>query len=488
MVEEEAYQRWATLVLGVGMVMVTGCNQAPESTGLTAGDTSGVDSATTDATSDGDTGAAGSTSDGLTTSGDDTPPAPKYDVGGIPDVPPPIGGCNGGGDGPAYSYIWIANSGESTVSKINTVTLEEEGRYLTDPSGAGNPSRTSVNLNGDVAIANRNGGVVKFYANTAHCVDRNGNGSIETSTGSDNVLAWEDEECRAWHAPFDYASQRPVAWTAGEWNAGTCSYDNAMVWTSGTNDDYGWKEPWPCKDPDMDPDQCQKGKPGEPPKGSGIDVILLDGDDGTVLETVNIPEVTADYYGIYGGAVDAAGNFWGSQLGQGDLVRVNLDDFSYSVYPMATSGYGMTVDSKGYVWTCSYEVGRFDPDSETWQTASPGGSGGCMEDGNGTLWLATSGLVGVDIDTLQVVKNIPLAGGGGGMGGEPGKWGEGGYVHGVSIDFQGYVWGVSMENVAYRVDPDTEEYDTVTGLNFPYTYSDMTGFALANAGGWSPAG
>ena len=45
-----------------------------------------------------------------------------------------------------------------------------------------------------------------------------------------------------------------------------------------------------------------------------------------------------------------------------------------------------------------------------------------------------------------------------------------------------------MGNVAYRVDPDTEDYDTVTGLNYPYTYSDMTGFALANAGGWSPAG
>ena len=219
MVEMEACQRWATLALGIGM-MVTGCNQAPESSGLTAGDTSGVDSATTDATTD--TGATGSATDGLTTSGDDTPPPPKYDVGGIPDVPPPIGGCNGGGDGPAYSYIWIANSGESTVSKINTVTLEEEGRYLTDPSGNGNPSRTSVNLNGDVAIANRSGGLVKFYANPAHCVDRNGNGSIETSSGSNDVLAWDAEECRAWHTPFDYESQRPVAWTAGEWNAGSC--------------------------------------------------------------------------------------------------------------------------------------------------------------------------------------------------------------------------------------------------------------------------
>ena len=58
------------------------------------------------------------------------------------------------------------------------------------------------------------------------------------------------------------------------------------------------------------------------------------------------------------------------------------------------------------------------------------------------------------------------------------------YVHGISIDFYSYVWGPAISNnEAYRVDPDTLQIDTVTGLNYPYTYSDMTGFALSNAGG-----
>jgi hypothetical protein len=40
-----------------------------------------------------------------------------------------------------------------------------------------------------------------------------------------------------------------------------------------------------------------------------------------------------------------------------------------------------------------------------------------------------------------------------------------------------------MSSNAYRVDPATGNFDTVTGLVGPYTYSDMTGFALDDVGG-----
>jgi hypothetical protein len=55
-------------------------------------------------------------------------------------------------------------------------------------------------------------------------------------------------------------------------------------------------------------------------------------------------------------------------------------------------------------------------------------------------------------------------------------------VKGVSIDFDGYVWGVSLGNTATRVDPVTLEQKTYDGLNGAYTYSDMTGFGLRAAG------
>jgi len=166
---------------------------------------------------------------------------PKYDLGGVPDAPAPLscdGGKGGGGGGtndPLYSYIWISNSSQGTVSKIDTVTLEEVGRYDTHPM-TGDPSRTSVSLNGNVAVANRNGGLVKFFANKADCQDKNGNGVIDTSTGANDVLPWDEEECRAWFTPFDYTSQRPVAWTPGQWDPSSCRYENEKVWTAGASD------------------------------------------------------------------------------------------------------------------------------------------------------------------------------------------------------------------------------------------------------------
>ena len=61
------------------------------------------------------------------------------------------------------------------------------------------------------------------------------------------------------------------------------------------------------------------------------------------------------------------------------------------------------------------------------------------------------------------------------------------HVHGVSIDFEGNIWGVGGEpgigagTAAYRMDPVTGNYDVVTGLVDAYTYSDMTGFALVGS-------
>jgi hypothetical protein len=391
----------------------------------------------------GETGSGEGTAEGSGTEGQEDDEGgvttdTKFDTLALPDAPPCSGDGGGGGD-PEFSYIWIANSEENTISKIDTQTIVEEGRYRTHP-GYGSPSRTSVSLSGDVGVANRSGGVAKFYAVEDSCQDQNGQPGIQTSTGKNDVLAWGEDDCRAWFTAMNYASQRPVAWAPGEWDASTCGYDDEKLWTSGAN--------------------------------AQVDVLLLDGDTGQIEDMVTIPEIDSGFYGIYGAASDGDGNFWGSQLGIGHLVRVDREDLTYEVWPMPTSGYGMTVDSEGYVWTCSYDAARFDPNSETWQTNQVGGSGGCMADLEGTLWMSGSnnGVVAVDTETLQVVDTVNLPD----------------YVHGVSIDFYGYVWGVSMNTDAYRIEPETKQIDTYSGLTYPYTYSDMTGFALHNAG--SPNG
>jgi hypothetical protein len=399
---------------------------------------------------DGDTNSSDTTSesdsgtDTETTDTDDTKwdLAPLTDGGGDP--------CQGGGGLVEFSYLWVANSNQGTVSKINTQTMEEEARYLTRPDGNGNPSRTSVTLDGDMVVANRNGGVTMIRARASDCLDPN-----NTSSGPNDIRPWPDG-CVEWYTPSNYTSQRPVAWTQGTLNQQTCLHDDAFVWTSGTTAGVA----------------------------KSVEVVLLDGATGAVEQTVPIPEIPNGAYefGLYGAAVDGAGNMWASQLDVGYLVNVRLDDFTYDYWPVPEVAYGMTVDHLGRAWICNAKVSRFDPETEMWTVGAgepgPGGAG-CMEDAEGRMWVAGYSIVAIDVETMEMIDQFPMPV----INNNP----DTGYGRGISIDHQGYVWSPShWSNAAYRLDPDTGEFTSVTGLVFPYTYSDMTGFALSNAG--VPAG
>ena len=449
-----------TWCVGAGLLLGAGCGDGGSSDGnnltvssiTTQGETGSENNTNSESaeSNSGDGDGAPGDGDGTPGDGDGDPGdgdgepsttsgSHKWDVNGIPDAAFNCG-AGGGNDDPEFSFLWAANSSQGTISKIDTRTITEVGRYIVRPDSAGSPSRTSVSLSGHVAVANRNGGVTKIYANPDLCDESNGMPGIQTSN-SNQFLAWGVEECIAWYKPMQYASQRPVAWGPGEFNEGTCQWEEEEVWTAAT-------------------------------QGQTIDVYVLDGDDGATKEMITIQGMNANYYGIYGAAVDGDGNFWGSQLGQQQIVRVNRSDMTYQLWPMATSGYGMTVDSEGYVWTCSSSVGRFDPQTETWQTANVGGSSGCMADASedGLLWVANgSGVIGVNRETLQVEKNWNAAG-----------------SYGVSIDFEGYVWTVAYGNNASKIDPATGQFWTYNGLVGAYTYSDMTGYALTNVG--TPSG
>jgi hypothetical protein len=410
------------------------------------GGTAGADAADSAGTAGAGDGTAADEAGGDDAGGDDGPPV-VFDLGSIPDAGP-FGNCTskGGKDGePEFSYLWAANSAQGTISKIDTQTVTEVGRYLVRPDGFGSPSRTSVSLSGHVAVANRSGGITKIYATPELCQDTNGTPGIQTSADS-NYLPWGEEECVAWYAPFPYQSQRPVAWVQGELEPTTCQYVDERLWTSGMT-------------------------------GGSIDVLLLDGETGVVMDMVNVAGLVADSYGLYGGAVDGEGNFWATQLGTANkLVRVDIDDLSYEIWnpPSGPWWYGMTVDSEGFVWMCGDSVGRFDPMTETFMTSAVGGYTGCMAEtgADGLLWMSTGGgVIGVNRQNLQVEKTWSTPG-----------------SYGVSIDFYGYVWTVANGNSAHRVDPDTGQVTSYNGLYGAYTYSDMTGYALSHAGGGAPSG
>jgi hypothetical protein len=389
---------------------------------------------------------ADSTNASADSSGDEVAEGPKFDVGETPDAG--VGSCDGKGGGPEFSYIWIANTAQGTITKLDTQTMVEAGRYQTRSDVNGSPSRTSVNLSGDVAVANRNGGITKVFARTEDCIDDNGTPGLQTSSGKDDILAWDEEECVAWHTPMAYTTQRPVQWTAGTFDDATCSWNDQKLWTAGA--DSGG--------------------------GSGIDVLLLNGDSGEIEQITAVP-IPILGFGAYGGAVDEDGDFWFMTYTSGSpLVEVDLETFDYQIVNMPSDvhPYGITVDHAGRVWIGA-DLGssaRYTPDTGAWDLV-PGTTGlGIQEHPDGFMWMGTfptTGIQAIDVETMALGPFIPLA--------SPSQ------TKGVSIDFYGYVWLVDMTQSAWRIDPDTLTFDVYTGLDMPYTYSDMTGWGLSNVTG-----
>jgi hypothetical protein len=353
-----------------------------------------------------------------------------------------------------FSVIWISNSTEGTVSKIDTVTATELARYRTGP-GAPDPSRTSVNLLGDVAVANRAGSVTKIAAKEEHCVDADGDGTIRTSQGPDDVLAWGEDECVLWHHDIDFpegltantGGPRGIAWDGGRPGEDPC-HPHPRVWV-------GWR---------AQPD-------------TKVIVRRLDGDTGEVDAEVEVTGWQGNWdHGTYGGAANREGDFWG--LGTlGTLIKVDAETIEVERFdiPSAHVLYGIALDAEGTPWLGGWEghIWRFDPELDQWQDMGAAGGPtrlrGLAVDEEGHAWLAGNAPCAlVQYDTLGeelINGNIELPGCS-----EP---------VGVSIDVEGSVWVVDRgANVAFKVQPDSYTVETVEGLVGPYTYSDMTGAGL----------
>ena len=456
--------RWAAATCAMGLACGGG-GSTTASGGFDSADASGDDdsgsaSASTSATGSGDASATAATQDGTVadeTADDDADEGPIFDVGAIGDTPEES--CECGFDD--WSYLFVSNSTEATLSKINTRTLTEEGRYRTRPDGSGNPSRTSVSIDGKaVVVANRMGGVTKYWSRPELCNDSNANGMIDTSSGPGDVKAFADEECVAWHTPFPAATtQRPVAWTSGDWNEGACEYTDQKVWTAAANGTPG--ATWPCD-----------GAPGST-------VYLLNGDTGAIEQTVDMPDVSCGgTFGPYGGAVDFNNDLWMYVWSAFTIVHVDFETLEYDT--IQGGSYGITVDNEGRVWVDSGS--RYDPVTMTWAQKIPAnglpgsGGSGVAVDGMGRVWTATQGGVGwIDAETMMVGDTVPLP--------------EAGLYRGMAVDIDGYVWAVMLGGTtAHRIDPTTYEIETVNGLTSPYTYSDMSGGQLSNVVCNPPAG
>ena len=216
-----------------------------------------------------------------------------------------------------FDHIWIANSGENTVSKLSTDTGQEEGRYRM-PDGCGDPheqpSTSRVTSGLDVARRLHR----KIAAAERSCRDANNNGSIETSRDLNQngqidgaeLLPRNTDECVLMRVAIGGSVARAAAVDA-----------NGNVWAG------SWDR---------------------------SNYTVVHGETGEILGRV---EAGGNPYGaaMYGKTLYSS-NRGGSTLSRIDIATRQRTGL-WRV-PGCASLYGIAVDRYGHVWLGNYELQR----------------------------------------------------------------------------------------------------------------------------------
>ena len=270
-----------------------------------------------------------------------------------------------------FPRIWIACSNRGTIVKVDTQSGQILGEYLTAPANRPrNPSRTTVDLSGNVWTGNRDenaggkGSAVHVgLSESFQCIDRNSNGIIETSTGLGDIKTWVN--------------------TGGVDNNGGVSsaVDECIlhyVRTSGTvartlaidasNDLW---------------------------IGGGLDGVSrkfdrIDSTTGAILRSFNLrnPVDTGALspleIGCYGGLIDRNCMLWNSGNGNNVLLRIdtrkpNGDPNFIKQVPLGRWSYGMAVDANGVIWNSNYDSNTIMKVNPTGTIAGTFGTGGAHQ-------------------------------------------------------------------------------------------------------------
>lgn len=336
--------------------------------------------------------------------------------------------------------IWVPNSDEGTVSKVDTQTGKELGRYFTGSTVWGSPSRTTVDLMGNVWFGNRGTGtVVKIgLFEAGQCKDKNGDGVIETSQDLNNdgdvvgaeILPWGTDECVLLE----------ISGIGGARGIAIDSDNN--LWAG----DY-----W----------------------GSN-EYKHIDGETGAILSTVSTGK------SAYGAVIDANGILWSSEFSSNFVGRLDPLALSYTSSPINHFPYGLGIDAKNNLFVSGWtddKLSKFDisgalPVLQWTKSGGLYGGRGVVVTSDGDIWVATSmqnAVVRLDNADGHIIATIPV----------------GEHPTGVSVDNNGKVWVVNYgDGYIKRIDPTTNSIDLEklilgndgTGISHHYGYSDMTGY------------
>lgn len=419
-------------------------------------------------------------------------------------------------------FAWVGVDSAGYVSKIDTTTGKEVGRYCSalGPNAAsvdnaieeptygrtrGIPnvceacgscnrgSRTAVDARGNVFLANRafssQGSITKIANLERDCVDINNNGVIETSGDYNdngvidmNVGAGEAQEYYAENDECILWTRKPAYYENGTYESKGDGYylpralaidAEGDIWLGNFNS-YGFFE--------------------------------VNSDTGKIKRWVGM--------GVrpYGAVIDGRGILWApnSCCHQGQIQSFNTNDYRVpqdtGLWNSASSTakweanqlhsvrtqpgnwnrgtYGIAIDQENRVWLGnhgkSWNVGRYEPQSNTWTKFGTDSmyTRGVTVDAAGTVWISAypgSGqqgrIMGYDSNTGTRTKNIYM--------GNSGK-----APLGIGIGSSGKIWTANCNtNNLTVLDPTTDALgfypnDVAGGTNLGgslYTYSDFTG-------------
>jgi len=338
-------------------------------------------------------------------------------------------------------FIWIPNSNEGTISKIDTRTGDELGRYRVSPSNVySDPSRTTVDLQGNCWVGNRQAGtIVKVgLSENGQCVDRNGNGKIDTSTGANNVLDWGQDECvlhevvvipgkEATYIP----GKNPGSYSNYPYPRGVAIDANNNVWASTFN--------------------AKK-------------FYYIDGKTGSILKTI---DVSSSGHTSYGLVVDSFGILWSSGSGGNNVLRLDPKTGAFTKINTPHLVYGLGLDKANHLFAAGLNWGRLTRINTAtgqieWTKDIGKNPRSIAVTNDGDLWITN-----YQYGTVTRLSNDGVVKATISVGGEP---------SGVAVDANGKVWAVNYYDKITRIDPATNKVDLDKQIRgFHYSYSDMTG-------------
>ena len=387
-------------------------------------------------------------------------------------------------------FAWIANTLLGTITRLDTRDGRQAAEYdaalldgtngarpigercETERAGGNCPSRTAVDLRGAVYVANRaffnQATVTKIAGFESDCIDRNGNGRIDTSRDLDGDGIIERS------VPGEYLGQR----------------DECLLWTVNVGSSNGV-----ARSIAID----ARGHPWVGLFNEGT-ALELDPSDGRVLRTVRLPASTFGRFSPYGAAADGRGHVWFTEVANGRIASIDTATGRLGVTTIAdvrgspcTGSYGIAVDENDRIWLAGFlceRVFRYDQDSRTWSGFSLPDSGatrGIAADGAGRILVASSHewirFAGGTFEAGPPVSRVTMLDATTGavtriLGTRAAPL-PGLASTGVGLDSSGAIWLINQESsTATRIDPTTfaaREFPTGTS---PYTYSDFTGYAL----------